>query len=73
MVLSSKPVLSSIIQRVKLISPVASEVEPLGGSFGGDIGGSYCVILVVICISVCVQGGVPKRPSIGEVMEDAPR
>lgn len=72
-VLSSKPVLPLVTQRIELIAPVAVEIKPLRWRSGVLDGRAEGVAQIIVRVSVRVQHRIPEWAPIRLVMEESPR
>ena len=71
MVFASQAILAVVIEGIKFVTPVAGEIEPLGGCVGRYVGGVEGVSDMVVGVGVGVEDWIPERAAVGLVMEEA--
>lgn len=69
MVLTSEAVLTWIGKRIKLVSPMALEIEPSNGCVGSLGRGSQLVVLIIISVAMNVESGIPEWAAVGDVVQ----
>jgi len=71
-VLSGKAILPFVVQRIEFVAPMTGIVEPFGRCTGSEVGRPQCFSLIVVCVCVRVQSGIPERTAVSYVVEYSP-